>query len=435
MDARLQEISSKGDVPALCRLLDEDPLLLDTLTVPTAENTPLHVASLLGHDDLACEILRRRPELARSRDCRGLYPLHIAAAKGRLLISKKILETDPSLSLCRDKDGRTPLHLAAANGHTALLMDLLPDDATLIGELLTERGETVLHLSVRYNQVETVKFLLENHKELVNLRDEKGMTALHLATGKRHIRMIKVLLQETSVDVNALNENGCTALDLLLQFPSDESDMEICDILLGFGGKKGLHCSPPIPQEPLHPMMPKPKKQKARKVWSRRPPRKKKTQSNRDPNWLKDSQNTIMLISTVIASTTFQSGLNPPGTGNTDDGYFIYFLVFDIIALVLSMSIILILISGLLSSNRFMTWVLTILLWTSVSSMALAFIMGANLLSKRRNVVTLLSLVLFCWLLLVIFLFSYYLVVFVMQLLKYFLNSCCSCNGDEGELV
>lgn len=51
-------------------------------------------------------------------------------------------------------------------------------------EMRTEHGETVLHLAVKNNQYEAVKYLTEtlNISQLLNTPDSDGNTILHLAT-------------------------------------------------------------------------------------------------------------------------------------------------------------------------------------------------------------------------------------------------------------
>lgn len=51
-------------------------------------------------------------------------------------------------------------------------------------EVITKHGETVLHLGVKNNQYEAVKYLTEmlNITKLVDKPDTDGNTALHLAT-------------------------------------------------------------------------------------------------------------------------------------------------------------------------------------------------------------------------------------------------------------
>ena len=53
-----------------------------------------------------------------------------------------------------------------------------------------QRGETILHLCVRHNQLEALKFLVETmdeHNEVVNAKDDNGFTILHLAVADKQI--------------------------------------------------------------------------------------------------------------------------------------------------------------------------------------------------------------------------------------------------------
>ena len=51
-------------------------------------------------------------------------------------------------------------------------------------EMITKHGETVLHLAVKNNQYEVVRYLVDNLNitKLVNFPDNDGNTVLHIAT-------------------------------------------------------------------------------------------------------------------------------------------------------------------------------------------------------------------------------------------------------------
>ncbi|KAJ6694341.1 hypothetical protein OIU85_005062 [Salix viminalis] len=63
MDPRLFNAAFTRDVNVLLGLIQEDPLILYTVTV-TASNTPLHVAALLGHAEFAMVAMQNHPGLA-----------------------------------------------------------------------------------------------------------------------------------------------------------------------------------------------------------------------------------------------------------------------------------------------------------------------------------------------------------------------------------
>jgi ankyrin repeat protein len=83
----------------------------------------------------------------------------------------------------QDNDGRTPLHWAAIKGRVNVIDEILSTSLES-AEVITKHGETVLHLGVKNNQYEAVKYLTEmlNITKLIDKPDNDGNTVLHLAT-------------------------------------------------------------------------------------------------------------------------------------------------------------------------------------------------------------------------------------------------------------
>ncbi|XVF48038.1 hypothetical protein PTKIN_Ptkin03bG0158300 [Pterospermum kingtungense] len=114
MERKLYDAAVEGSVISLLNLLREDALLLDIYITGRYPETPLHVASMLGHEKFVEQLLTRKPELARELDYRNLSPLHLAAAKGYLGIVNRLLQVNPDMCLVCDLDGRNPPHIAAS---------------------------------------------------------------------------------------------------------------------------------------------------------------------------------------------------------------------------------------------------------------------------------------------------------------------------------
>ncbi|XP_042972710.1 uncharacterized protein LOC122304501 [Carya illinoinensis] len=112
----------------------------------------------------------------------------------------------------------------------------------------------------------------------------------------------------------------------------------------------------------------------------------------RHGNWIDETRGTLMLVATVIASVTFQAGLNPPGgvwqqdsengteaagtsillSKHSDIGYH-YFLNFNTVSFVAAVSVLLVEISGLPVRYKFFIWLLALTMIIAIWAMAVAY--------------------------------------------------------------
>ncbi|XP_057766674.1 ankyrin repeat-containing protein BDA1-like [Salvia miltiorrhiza] len=392
MERRLSEAAFRGDLIDLHKIVEEDPLILDRITASCVDETPLHAAAVLGHLSFVKELLNRKPELAAESDSRGCSPLHLAAAKGHADVVKELLLVNSDVASLRNLDGRTALHVAAVKGREGVLTELL-GLAPGLTRVLTDRSETALHLCVKWNRYEAVKLLSEEMRKgsdesdaddsSLNWKDCIGNTALHIAVAEKHFEIIKFLLEQKEVEVNALNKNRLTALDLLRQSPRDKRDMEIEEALLSSGASsaKDLHL---ITDEQVE-----------GKAQGRLSSQQSRAAVERKPtDWLGRRRSALMVVASLIATVAFQAGLTPPG-GVWEDDYFVdengqnvsdphsaghsvmayqeprvygAFMIFNTIAFLASLSIILLLVSGLPLNQRKWMWLQMVIMWVAISA-------------------------------------------------------------------
>ncbi|XP_021276695.1 ankyrin repeat-containing protein BDA1-like [Herrania umbratica] len=403
MERKLHEAAVEGSVNSLLSLLQEDALLLDRFITGRYPETPLHVASMLGHLEFVDEILSRKPELAKEVDSRKSSPLHLAAAKGYLDIATRLLQVNPDMCLVCDFDGRNPLHIAAIKGHINVLGELIRARPWAARSLMDE-GETILHACVRYNQLEAMKLLVEiaDH-EFVNCKNYDGNTILHLAIADKQTETIHFLISSTTIEVNCENADGFTPLDLLSQNERNLKEKEIVESLRRIGAVRAK--DKPLSDRQLKAIRIKilsssslsnqttasnPKKSKVRERFN----------INSYADWLERKRNTLMLVASLLATMAFQVGVNPPSgvwqdTSPSDSssmasnksnhlaGFSImadnfpikytYFLIANTTGFMASLSIILLLISGLPLRHRFFMWILMVVMWVAITAMAFTY--------------------------------------------------------------
>nr|GMD47944.1 ankyrin repeat-containing protein At3g12360-like [Ipomoea batatas] len=392
MDRRVYEAAINGDVKALRELLQEDKLILDRVTLNFHE-TPLHIAVMRGHVDFAGELLGRTSQLAAELDSRNSSPLHMAAVGGDLEMVKLLLSADPEMCLKCDRDGRNPLHLAAMKGRVEALKELLRVQPEAVRQRTGSGKETVLHLCVKHNQIEALKMLMatvekEIIDEIINATDSDGNTILHFAVSNKQIEIIKHLLSNSQIAVNSTNENGYTALDVLAQgLQKDMNDFEIGEMLRGAGALRAKEISGTTHHQ------------------SRTTTTTNKNNQNPAGDWLSRKRDSIMVVASLIATMAFQAGVNPPGgvwqenslspdsphtAGEAVMAYnhaklYRYFIRTNTTAFVASLSTILLLISGLPFRRRLFLWGLMVIMWLTVTTIALSYGVAIFIITPKQN--------------------------------------------------
>ncbi|KAK4849201.1 hypothetical protein QYF36_022089 [Acer negundo] len=239
----LEAAARKGDVTLLLKLLQQNPDLLQDCTVSSREN-PIHISSKYGRQDFVREILSRKPCFARELNKDGYSPMHLAAASGHEQVVLELLKADHDLCFVKDRNGWTPLHWAtyrARNVIVNLLLSASPESASVF----THKGESFLHLAVKYNQCQDFGLLIQwlqqlNREDLINEPDGEGNTVLHLATSRRQYQTLQTLLTSDrnlrrKLQMNIRNAAGLTALDVFYQI-SSEPDEDIGQMLHGARG-------------------------------------------------------------------------------------------------------------------------------------------------------------------------------------------------------
>lgn len=192
-EKRLYEASLNGSVDSLKQLLVEDPLTLARAALTCYDETPLHVALMLGHLDFAKFVVTHKPDMAIEVDSQGRSPLHFAAANGYVEMVNVLVSVNPNVCLFRDEDGRTPLHLAVMKGRVDVIRVLVRCQPEVIRFRLVQ-GETLVHLAVKQNQLGALKLLIElgrDDDDLVNVKDDHGNTILHIAAGLKQTEVKK----------------------------------------------------------------------------------------------------------------------------------------------------------------------------------------------------------------------------------------------------
>ncbi|XP_071686063.1 uncharacterized protein [Rutidosis leptorrhynchoides] len=298
----LYDASLEGNVTTLKMLIQEDPLILDKITLNHYDDMPLHIASLLGHLDFVKEVLIRKPELSMEYDSQKRLALHIAAAKGHVEIVRALVSAKPMTCSSLDRDGRNAIHLAAIRGRYEVVKELMQAQPHAARAMV--QHDTILHLCVKYNQLEVLKLLIGSvgDHEFVNGKDIDGNTILHLAVADKQIETVNFLVLDTKIDVNAVNTKGETCIEMLSQGPNGVKDHQIVRSLMRIGtlDKKNKYKEGFTGHSKT-------------KTWFDHNMDKKQINiKEKKDKYLENKRNTLMLIATFVATMAFQVGVNPP---------------------------------------------------------------------------------------------------------------------------
>lgn len=135
---------------------------------------------------------------------------------------------------------------------------------------------------------------------------------------------------------------------------------------------------------------------------------------SKDIEWLKDMKSSISLTASLIATVTFSLATNPPGgvvqaslddsnycstinttikniticvgeaiLATTSHDKYLPFLICNTICFIASLSVILVLVSGIPINNKFSIWLLSIGMSIVITSLALTYLFAANMVTPN----------------------------------------------------
>ena len=126
------------------------------------ERTPLHVASICGHTDVAQALLDCGAEID-ALDIHKQTPLHLASSNGRAKVVQLLLEHGAALDV-QSSIQNTPLFLASLNGHFESVQLLLDHGADM--KIRCESSWTPFQIATRWGRHDIVQLLLDHGAEV-----------------------------------------------------------------------------------------------------------------------------------------------------------------------------------------------------------------------------------------------------------------------------
>ncbi|KAK3433648.1 hypothetical protein EUGRSUZ_D00949 [Eucalyptus grandis] len=162
--------------------------------------------------------------------------MHLALEKKHYRTVRALATLDPKLIRVQGRGGITPLHWVAGKkgDNKQELEDLLELLAEFLStcrssiEDLTSQCETAVHIAIKKCNTETFKVLFGWLKrtymtEILDWKDHDGNNVLHIAVSENQPEIIKLLIGHTNI--NAKNFQDETALEILQAHPYGNQDV------------------------------------------------------------------------------------------------------------------------------------------------------------------------------------------------------------------
>ncbi|XP_062114576.1 ankyrin repeat-containing protein ITN1-like [Humulus lupulus] len=344
--------------------------------------------SFLGFVKKALE--RCGSQILEKADKFGWMPHHYAANMGQSRLVKLFLEAKRSVAYIKDKQGMTALHISARNGHIRVIRTLM-EECPDIGEMLDNRDRTALHIAVENKQVSVVNIFLNKRAfiDLINEQDNEGNTALHVAAIHGYYEIIIRLASNRKTNKRIINKMGLTAFDIIgrstLLGPVEKAMIRLKM------NKEGPLLSL---QEAAVVKKTRKSDKTSEETMSKMTQSQPKEENNNDQD-VKHMADINLVVSTLIASITFQAAISMPGAGkySSSSGFeaFKFFMAFDSLAFGCSAASMLIHFAVAVYSKlrgkacKYPIELTMILTLVSITSSVLAFIMGTKALLYEKK--------------------------------------------------
>eukprot|EP00261_Vitis_vinifera_P037666 XP_019078909.1 PREDICTED: ankyrin-2-like [Vitis vinifera] len=297
----------------------EHPLLI---IVNKEGNTVLHEALInrCKQEEVVEILIKADPQVAHYPNKEGKSLLFLAAEAHYFHVVEAIgkPKVEKHMNINRDREAKPAVHGAILGKNKEMLEKIL---ALKIVHQRDEHGRTPLHYAASIGYLEGVQTLLAKDQSNFDRyhRDDEGFLPIHVASMRGYVDIVKELLQVSSDSIELLSKHGENILHVAAKYGKDN----VVDFLLK---KKGVeyHTAFDIAVSVEHPtslhqrlIWTALKSTGARRAGNSKVPPKLPKSPNTDQ--YKDRVNTLLLVSTLVATVTFAAGFTMPGGYNSSD--------------------------------------------------------------------------------------------------------------------
>ncbi|KAI3969145.1 hypothetical protein MKW92_029444 [Papaver armeniacum] len=147
--------------------------------------SPLHMASVRKNFEMVKVLVDADPSVCVAKDQHGRTPLHLAAMKNQVQNMKLLMETNPEATKILLNRGETILHFCVKHNSFEALMLLVKlvgmNEGLVSVNSMDADGNTILHLAVSRRQTKMIGHLLNNNLGVdINALNKNGFTALDI---------------------------------------------------------------------------------------------------------------------------------------------------------------------------------------------------------------------------------------------------------------
>ncbi|KAI3991868.1 hypothetical protein MKX01_012813 [Papaver californicum] len=149
--------------------------------------SPLHMASTRKNFEMVRVLVEADPNVCVATDQHGRTPLHLAAMKNQVQNMKLLIETNPEAIKILLNRGETILHFSVKHSsfeELSLLVELVgANEEPVSVNSVDDDGNTILHLAVARRQTKIIDHLLNTNVGVdINALNKNGFTALDILT-------------------------------------------------------------------------------------------------------------------------------------------------------------------------------------------------------------------------------------------------------------
>ena len=184
-------------------------------------HTPLWIMASSGNMQCMEILIKYGADLNIRDNLGGATPLFEAVRNGRTEAVRTLIGVNADVNLALSEDSTTPLMMAAHNGHIDIVVLLLDSGADPV--VTNKQNVNCISCAAMAGHLDILKILhkavvkvmdSQTFADFVNVRDSvNGWNPLHLACMEGHADVVKYLVEEIKVDVHIKDFENKSSLD------------------------------------------------------------------------------------------------------------------------------------------------------------------------------------------------------------------------------